>query len=122
MNDILFAILIFLYGASFFADTFVFSYPSKIYNGQKAIGIIFNTQKKLSFLVRIAVNITYPLAAYLVDVSYISSENAYFILYMMIAAIVGVIFSKPMAPRGEPVEIDKRLKIGSWFYIFHFIF
>ena len=66
MNDILFAILIFLYGASFFADTFVFSYPSKIYNGQKAIGIIFNTQKKLSFLVRIAVNITYPLAAFLV--------------------------------------------------------
>ena len=121
MNDILFSILIIIYGIQFFADTFVFSYPSRNYDGTNQIGLIFNKQKKLTFLVRIAVNLTYPIAAYLVDVSYISTENINFLLALMIAAVFGVLCSKPSNPKCLFKNVDTRLKIGSWLYLFHFI-
>lgn len=121
LNDFLFAILIIIYGIQFFADTFVFGYPSKIYSGQKDIGLIFNKQKKLTFLVRISVNLTYPLAAYLVDVSYISTENIIYLLGLMIAAVFGVLCSKPAKPSISGKHVSNRLRLGSWLYVFHFI-
>ena len=121
MNALLYTILVILYGVQFYIDTLVFSYPSKSYDGKKELGLLFNKQKKLSFLVRVTVNLTYPLAAYLVDISYINRFNIHFINFMMISAVIGLLFARPSNLFDKKIKVDAKIKAGSLLYIFHFI-
>lgn len=119
--DALFFILVGVYGLQFYVDTLVFSYPAKEYDGKNQIAILFNRQKKLSFLVRLTVNITYPIAAFLVDTAYINNQNINFILIIMFSAVIGVLLSKPKYKINKHTKANSQIKAGSYIYILHFI-
>lgn len=121
INDALFFFLVALYGIQFYVDTLVFSYPAKRYDGKRELALLFNKQKKLSFLVRITVNLTYPIAAFLVDISYITDENINLIIIIMFAATVGVLLAKPRYTKSGSACVSSGIKTGSYLYLFHFI-
>lgn len=121
INDALFLFLVALYCLQFYVDTLVFSYPAKRYDGKREIALLFNKQKKLSFLVRITVNLTYPIAAFLVDTSYIGDENINFIILIMISAVFGVLLAKPRYTISGIATVSRDVKAGSYLYLFHFI-
>lgn len=121
INDALFLFLVALYGLQFYVDTLVFSYPAKRYDGKKQLALLFNKQKKLSFLVRLTVNLTYPIAAFLVDTSYIGDENINLIIIIMIAAAFGVLLAKPRYTVSGSASVNSGIKTGSYLYLLHFI-
>jgi hypothetical protein len=112
INDLVYFSLIGLYGIQFFVDTKVFSYPAKTFDGKKELGLNFNKQKKLNFLVRMLVNFTYPLVAYLVDINYFHGLSIFALLLMMIASMIGVLFARPKFQKINNVKINHAIRAG----------